>query len=1151
MENKRTTDLFRFATLRAPQLLTAERRALGFIEHPDYTSSAILDGVDFDNQSFDEVKSKIANNAATFSPLKKVEEVKAFSSDFYEFSTWLGVHKNTLDRSTLDSMIPTNISASQYVRLWDNVFYDLVVEGGTPPLRQACLQCIVAYNFITKYESFSPGVTTDEAEMKKEAEALKRLANGKVLIHQAFTAAKETPTNVTVPNTMQSFQKVAAMHNGYRSGLKVPALQAIYEDLQKLGEKYENNYNSDYKTQLDDHESNVKQVVEQYLAQNPELAQQQNIEDLIPDSIIPDFEFSYEAPLSSDFRTGKVSASTEVYIADHRLDKFTVQEALDFVEKDMQSQKITSSSRVQKQVKNLSVNGVSVRPSSSKNIEFGLSFDMPRGKDQLLEKSVLMTLNTGYRSAFLETSTITLKVNGEQVEMSDPEILCSSGNALFMKLSGSDLSLIADGKQFELDANFRLNNGKSYAFNKKGVICKDTITGYALTQIANGQEVDLYGINRIGVADYRKVEQELCCYVPGEVSHIENIMAKEYKERSTRNLTSTENTFETSSEREIEESNDTTSTERHEMTSEVANVIEKDRENNFGFDTSVSGEYAKVDFTAAAYGDFSMGTSTSNSNSQARTYAEDVTRRALERIVQKTSTKRTSRILREFEETNRHGFDNREGEAHVTGVYRWIDKVYKNRIVNYGKRLMYEFMIPEPSRYYKQAIIIQAEEENVTPTDSGSAPMTVPKPTHPSEHGINGSDSITRENYEQFTSLYSIKNPEAPLDAQVDITGGYNGAPGNGDSNYTFNLPSPVNVPANYVCKSINYSLNYHHKSNVKQYGGITIAIGGKSKTYPNPKGSGNKSASDTFTSLNIASPGSINSSTNTKKITQFALTFTGKCYVSDQEMARWRESIYADIMSAYEEQLRIWNEAQELQQTADVIQEAQETGPKTIATSPKFNQEIVIRELKRLCIEMLTTPFGIEQGRDFYLDGECQPPIPRLELTKKLDGYSSHVKFFEQAFDWSILSSVFYPYYWAKKCDWTSLFQAQAGDDHMFRAFLQSGMARLIVPVREGFEDAVTFFMETGQIWNGNGMVIDTDDELYLSIVDEMTVIDQTIEHEEWETVVPSTLTVIQASSVALNEGGLPCCDSEEAATLNLNVDTNTLKLKTDSTPA
>lgn len=1155
MDNKRTTDLFRFATLRAPQLLTAERRSLGFIEHPDYSASAILGGVNIDTDSFIEMKTKVSNNANSFISFTKVDDVKAISNNFYEFALWLGMHKTVLERSELDTFVsaatvPTNISTADYISLWDNVYYDLLVEDN-PPIRQACLQCIVAFNFIDKYQTYSPGTTTDEPEQEKEAELLKRLANGKVIIHKAFTSLKETASNTSIPSGTQSFQKMASMHKGYRSGLKIPVLEIICDDLLDLGEMYSNEYQAVYSEALQTHEEIIDQLINQYVEGNPDIVKQENIEEQIPDTIIPDFKFSFATPLSESYRQRNVSEATERYIQNNRLSNYSIREAIDFVKKDIQSQKHNSSSRIQKQVKNLSVNGVSVRPASSKNIEFGLSFDIPRGKDQLLDKCVLMTINTGYRSAYFESQKISLKVNGESVEIGTPEILCSSGNALFVKLTGGELSQISDGKQFELSMSFALNNGKSYAFVKKGVICKDTITGYALTQIANGEDVDLYGVNRIGVADYRKVEQELCCYVPGEVSHIENVMAKEYKERSTRNLTSTERTLESTSEREVEESNDTTTTSRHEMNSEVANVIDKDRQNNFGFNSNVSGDYAKVDFTAGAYADFSMGTSTSNSNSQAQSYAEDVTKRALERIVQKTTTKRSSRILREFEENNRHGFDNREGGTHVTGVYRWVDKVYKNRIVNYGKRLMYEFMLPEPSRYYKQAILVQAEEEGATQTEDSNY-LTIPKPTHPSEHGINGAESITREDYERYTSLYDIKNPEAPIDERMDITGGYNAAPGNGDGNHTFNMPAPLNVPTNYVCKIIDFDLHYHHKSKWKQYGGITISIAGNTKTYPNPKGTKNESQSDTFSNLNIASPGSISSSTNTKKITQFALTFTCECYVSDQEMARWRESIYADILSAYEDQLRIWNEAQE-QQVFDNEQQEQESEDNIFKTSPKFNEEIVLRELKRLCIEMLTVPFDIQQGKDFYKDGECEPPIPRLELTNQLDSYSSHVKFFEQAFDWSILSSVFYPYYWAKKCDWASLFQAQAGDDHMFRAFLQSGMARLIVPVREGFEDAVTFFMETGKIWNGNGMVVDTDDELYISIVDEMTILDKTVEKSEWETVVPSTLTVIQASSVALDVGGLPCChnDEEGIEAINFSPDINILKLKDDTTSA
>jgi hypothetical protein len=40
--------------------------------------------------------------------------------------------------------------------------------------------------------------------------------------------------------------------------------------------------------------------------------------------------------------------------------------------------------------------------------------------------------------------------------------------------------------------------------------------------------------------------------------------------------------------------------------------------------------------------------------------------------------------------------------------------------------------------------------------------------------------------------------------------------------------------------------------------------------------------------------------------------------------------------------------------------------------------------------------------------------------------------------------------------------------------------IGRVVVPVREVFEDAVTYFMETGEVWNGIGLTISTGDELY-----------------------------------------------------------------------
>ena len=94
---------------------------------------------------------------------------------------------------------------------------------------------------------------------------------------------------------------------------------------------------------------------------------------------------------------------------------------------------------------------------------------------------------------------------------------------------------------------------------------------------------------------------------------------------------------------------------------------------------------------------------------------------------------------------------------------------------------------------------------------------------------------------------------------------------------------------------------------------------------------------------------------------------------------------------------------------------------------------------------------------------------------------------------------------------------------DPIFQAFLQSGMARTVVPVRPGFEDAVNWYMTTGEIWNGQGLVVDQDDDLYVSVAEEMMTIEGGVE-DTWETRLPTALTILQADSIGLDVQGLPC---------------------------
>jgi hypothetical protein len=97
--------------------------------------------------------------------------------------------------------------------------------------------------------------------------------------------------------------------------------------------------------------------------------------------------------------------------------------------------------------------------------------------------------------------------------------------------------------------------------------------------------------------------------------------------------------------------------------------------------------------------------------------------------------------------------------------------------------------------------------------------------------------------------------------------------------------------------------------------------------------------------------------------------------------------------------------------------------------------------------------------------------------------------------------------------------------NDQVFQAYLQSGMARVVVPIRQQFTEAFAFYLESGQIWLGNDLVAGSQNNVSLSIVEELQSITTGPVEDEWETRVPTSLAIIQGRSAFLENEGLPCC--------------------------
>jgi hypothetical protein len=95
------------------------------------------------------------------------------------------------------------------------------------------------------------------------------------------------------------------------------------------------------------------------------------------------------------------------------------------------------------------------------------------------------------------------------------------------------------------------------------------------------------------------------------------------------------------------------------------------------------------------------------------------------------------------------------------------------------------------------------------------------------------------------------------------------------------------------------------------------------------------------------------------------------------------------------------------------------------------------------------------------------------------------NIEFFEEAFEWENIQYLCYPYYWGRKAYWYDRV-LQQDPDPTFAEFLRAGAARVVVPVRPGWEQVVIYYLDTGYVWNG-GDIPNVVSPTYMDIASEI----------------------------------------------------------------
>jgi hypothetical protein len=558
----------------------------------------------------------------------------------------------------------------------------------------------------------------------------------------------------------------------------------------------------------------------------------------------------------------------------------------------------------------------------------------------------------------------------------------------------------------------------------------------------------------IGLADLLVVKNQLVRYERGEVACIENVIGGE-------RLTHTVRTAHT------QEVMLTSESEQIDLRTEAETVF--------------TAETGRSQAVAHGYGPVVEG-------SGAQTFATNLTDQTTSNLTSRMRQLTSRRTLTEREDKAEHVVDNTGAAGPRFGVYQWLHKVYQAQIFNYGQRLLYDVVVPEPAALFLLGMSLR--QTNVVPIVR-PAPFKL-KPT-----------DLNAANWDYYVAGHQATGVQPPPAPEIVVSVPFGGRASN-KYNEDRNVASFIIGEARAVQIPRGYSAV---KCRVHVRSELSPAVGEQSAGQGRLRVTVGKAI---VNHQNALVERYLDGETETIPVTVLADTVGAErgfstvtvgveivCRATPEGMAAWQSNAHAAILEANRRRFREYEE-----RTAN-----RDASLRLLLQNlaPDRKQSIVATELKRGALSVLTNQ-DFSGFNAIATDGFGLPQPSVFAV----DQLSAYIRFFEQAFEWDRLSYLFYPYFWGRKKTWIEKLVTDEPDQR-FAGFLQAGAARVILPVRPRYEGAIEHFMNSpnGEIPTLDKL-LDVRSRLFVALVDLLRG-DQdgteTTVGEPWEFRIPTAL--------------------------------------------
>ena len=497
----------------------------------------------------------------------------------------------------------------------------------------------------------------------------------------------------------------------------------------------------------------------------------------------------------------------------------------------------------------------------------------------------------------------------------------------------------------------------------------------------------------------------------------------------------------------LENYSETGVTENTELAASSSSQVQHN--NQFNVSATVSGSCPWM--TATVTTSYGVSDSKTQSETASSKHAKETTQKASSRVKQEHKTTISTTTVTGTSETTTRTLENPSDTDPMRIDYFSLMRKWRVRLYRYGLRMTYDIAIPEPGATLRE-LFAQMDELNA------SIALPFSFQLQPSD--------ITRDNYLQLAADNGATVPAPPNDfIPARLGGQVDGLGKLGDDESWHFFEVPVDVPGGFEIVGVVLDAMI---GNVGNNPPRAFTVFG----YGSPPGLGNVGQASFVVDL-VAACNFLQYATGSQQIVYFlqnvdaaAVTFVVTYAPTADAMAQWQfaawQAMHDAKRDAYYAQQQQW--AQELQQLAEKL------NVDTLTLRREENDEIMKGVLRWLLgtgfdfmppdVEKVFKSAGGDLKYGVTFTGNDIGITPAMWTT--MYQYEEMVKFVNEAIEWENVLYFLYSYFWDVPLSWDFVRQIEHPDSTR-QAFLRAGSARVVLPVRKGYEQAWLSFVELG----------------------------------------------------------------------------------------